>query len=315
MSQAKPSKPYVPHIPRPGSLQEWMVRALAVRSVQEHNDQVGEPASAPMPCVLPEQCMIVADAPRLTHPAVAAGAQRDQPAATAQQVPLAPRADRIRLAARTQLARLAAGPRPVRLAARAGEARLRTAGTRNWWLIALIAVLTALLAVGVGGWQLSQAAGGDGDTVRPADVATGQDVSAATVTKPFAPAAFGQVVKLGGWQMKVAGLKNSPQLKVVPGLTSAAYPRALRMSVTLINATNGALAADGWILSATVNGKPVQMIVHPATGYVGVPQQTIQPGGSVVFPIAVAMPTSLDNLTVDAVNAEAGLAVSFTGKG
>lgn len=87
------------------------------------------------------------------------------------------------------------------------------------------------------------------------------------------------------------------------------------MSVTLINTTDHALAADGWALSATVNGKPVQMIIHPPAGYVGVPHQTIKPGGSIVFPVAVSMPTGWANLVVDAVHADASLAMSFAGKG
>lgn len=81
-------------------------------------------------------------------------------------------------------------------------------------------MVAAALTTGVG-WQLSQA----GRTPTAPQAAIGalgtssavSELPTPAVTRPVKPAAFGQVVKLDGWQVKIAVMKNSPQLKAVPG--------------------------------------------------------------------------------------------------
>jgi hypothetical protein len=87
------------------------------------------------------------------------------------------------------------------------------------------------------------------------------------------------------------------------------------MSVILVNASDHALATASWAFSATANGKPVQMIPYPPDGDVGVPNQIIQPGASVVLPVDVAVPANRAELAIEAVNAHDAIAMTFTGRG
>lgn len=107
----QPLQPYVPQVPPPGSLQEWMVRALAVRAVQEMSDEPGtEPAEAGQQRAQP------VTPPVSTVPAEPA--QPIEPGPTRADVPwvrLAAERRRIQLTARSVLARLQANRVRIKL--------------------------------------------------------------------------------------------------------------------------------------------------------------------------------------------------------
>lgn len=277
-TQARPRKQqYVPLVPRPGSLQEWLIRALEVRAAQ---NQPGGSETPPAEPAEPE--ILLADAGQ---------APLDEPAdPLAHEAPAEP--ERAKASPGVQ-------PMPIAAAARVDAIRARAK------IIAVVAAVAATLAVVVG-WQVSgQAAMG----------ATTAPDAAPVITRPVRPAVFGEFVTLNGWQVKIAVLGNTSLLNGVPGLTTAAYPRALRMSVTLVNASDHALAADSWALRATANGTTLQLLTYPPGGFVGVPNQMIQPGASMVLPVAVAVPANWADLAMEAVNAQDAMAMTFTGRG
>jgi hypothetical protein len=277
-AQSRPPKQqYVPLVPRPGSLQEWLIRALEVRAAQNQPDRSETPPAEPA-----EPEILLADAGQ---------APSDEPAdPVAYEAPAEP-----------ERANATRGIQPMPIAAAARVDAIRTRAK----IIAVVAAVAAALAVAVGWQSGGQAALG----------ATAAHVTAPVITRPVRPAVFGEVVTLNGWQVKIAGLRNTPPLNSVPGLTTAAYPRALRMSVTLVNASDHALAADSWALSATANGTTVQLLTYPPDAYAGVPNQMLQPGASIVLPVAVAVPANWADLAIEAVHAQDAVAMTFTGRG
>ncbi len=323
-----PTQPPGPPPPRPpaGSLQEWVLRSSTARS--SHGQQPNEVSAPPPAPADPPDAADATDVPQRESatkpPSESAIKPAIEPAGepAPQPIPVSPAAPAFSVALEqpgvtSAPPASAAKPPTVRAGVSATMRQLRSRKRPRW--IALVAVIAAVLALGVSGRQLSQTGGGGGEAAPPpALFVTGSEPekpATPMVTKLTKPAAFKELATLDGWQVKIIAMYDCPVLMAISRLTTAAFPRILRMSVTLVNSTDRPQAATAWVLSATVNGAPVTMITYPGTEYIGVPQKTIAPGRSVVFPVAVPLPRGRTDLAIEAVHDQAGLAMSFIGKG
>lgn len=185
-----------------------------------------------------------------------------------------------------------------------------------------------LLAVGIGfaGWQAfagaertSNEQTGDVVTVAEADapvvVVPGLDgqsgdgliePSATTVSIPalVGSAAFGERTELGGWRMAVTKPYPCPVLRTVPALMTS-DSQLIRMTVTLVNNTDSAQQARSWVLDATADGRPAELVIWPAAGFHGVPDRLLAPGESVRFLVAARVPNERTRFELGATRAAA----------
>ncbi len=101
-----------------------------------------------------------------------------------------------------------------------------------------------------------------------------------------APVAFGeQVTRPDGWTVQIgepAPARPNDDVELPTGVD-----RAVQFEITLTNEAGQARDSAGWILKATADSRPVDLL-PPATATA--PSRTILPGDSLRFTVAVPMP-------------------------